>query len=147
LLAYRALPNLIRRWKGEPVILSAIENKWAGDFFREERQSWPELFLYSKKDFYTPWQFMEETIDARRNLGRVAVAQRWEESGHVSHLKANKKEYVKAVHSFLDQVYFSRLPVTRSHSRSRAAEEAEKMKSRNLGEEEEVVVKKRAAAY
>ena len=95
------------------MVLSEIDNIWSGDFLRQERKKWPELFLYSKKDFYLPWQYMEETIDQRQKEGREVVARCFEKSRHVEHLRGNKSEYVAAVHNFLDMAYFSRLPVAR----------------------------------
>ena len=35
---------------------------------------------------------------------------RWEKSSHVEHLRKHTKEYVGAVHGFLEDVYFSKLP-------------------------------------
>ena len=98
------------------MVLSEIDNIWSGDFMRKERKKWPELFLYSKKDFYLPWQYMEETIDQRQKDGREVVAKCFDRSKHVSHLPGNKKEYVAAVHNFLELAYFSKLPLTKLES-------------------------------
>ena len=95
------------------MVLSEIDNIWSGDYLRQERKKWPELFLYSKKDFYLPWQYMEETIDQRQKEGREVVARCFEKSNHVEHLRRNKSEYVAAVHNFLDTAHFSRLPEVR----------------------------------
>ena len=43
---------------------------------------------------------------------------RWEKSSHVEHLRKHTKEYVSAVHGFLDDVYFSKLPSSASASAS-----------------------------
>ena len=43
---------------------------------------------------------------------------RWEKSSHVEHLRKHTKEYVGAVHGFLDDVYFSKLPSSASASDS-----------------------------
>ena len=93
--------------------MSEIDDTWCGDFMRRERKTWPELFLYSKKDFYLPWQYMEETIDQRQKDGREVVARCFDKSKHVSHLPGNKREYVAAVHNFLELAYFSKLPPER----------------------------------
>ena len=93
--------------------MSEIDDTWCGDFMRRERKTWPELFLYSKKDFYLPWQYMEETIDQRQKDGREVVARCFDKSKHVSHLPGNKREYVAAVHNFLELAYFSKLPSER----------------------------------
>ena len=42
---------------------------------------------------------------------------RWEKSSHVEHLRKHTKEYVSAVHGFLDDVYFSKLPSSASAPR------------------------------
>ena len=93
--------------------MSEIDDTWCGDFMRRERKTWPELFLYSKKDFYLPRQYMEETIDQRQKDGREVVARCFAKSKHVSHLPGNKREYVAAVHNFLELAYFSKLPSER----------------------------------
>ena len=90
--------------------MSEIDDTWCGDFMRRERKTWPELFLYSKKDFYLPWHYMEETIDQRQKDGREVVARCFDKSKHVSHLPGNKREYAAAVHNFLELAYFSKLP-------------------------------------
>ena len=40
----------------------------------------------------------------------MAPFSRWEKSSHVEHLRKHTKEYVGAVHGFLEDVYFSKLP-------------------------------------
>ena len=108
-MVYRGWPNLVKKWKGEPPVLSTIDNIWAGHFLQQERKSWPELFLYSKKDFYLPWQYVEQTINQRKKDGREVVAKCFNKSRHVSHLPGNKKEYVASVHNFLEQAYFTKV--------------------------------------
>ena len=49
---------------------------------------------------------------------------RWEKSSHVEHLRKHTKEYVGAVHGFLDDVYFSKLPSSASASDSNEVQEA-----------------------
>ena len=102
---------MLRKWKGQSLVLSEIDNIWCGDFLRNERKKWPELFLYSKRDFYLPWQYMEETIDRRQKAGREVLARCFEKSRHVEHLRGNKSEYVTAVHDFLEMAYFKTLSV------------------------------------
>ncbi len=51
-------------------MLSEIDGVWSGNYLRQETENWPELFFYSKRDWYLPWKYMEETIRLRRNTGR-----------------------------------------------------------------------------
>jgi len=109
-----AWPNYSRYRKGLPSVLpSSMDGLWSGEYVaREEREArWPELFLYSKSDFYLPYQHLEKEVLARRKaLGRDFRTVRWEKSSHVEHLRKHTKEYVGAVHNFLEEVYFSKLP-------------------------------------
>ena len=40
--------------------------QWCGHFGLEHAHRTPELFLYSKKDFYLPYKYMEEVVLASR---------------------------------------------------------------------------------
>ena len=123
--------------------MSEIDDTWCGDFMRRERKKWPELFLYSKKDFYLPWQYMEETIDQRQKDGREVVARCFDKSKHVSHLPGNKREYVAAVHNFLELAYFSKLPSERIDLVQSTASQPRKLLE---VEEEEFEERRRATA-
>ncbi len=69
-------PNYLRRLRGLPADVSYVDGLWSGDFLRQDasRSDWPELFLYSKKDFYLPWQHMEEILKEREEAGRDFTA-------------------------------------------------------------------------
>ena len=147
-MAYRGWPNLLKKWRGDNTfIMSEIDDTWCGDFMRRERRQWPELFLYSKRDFYLPWRYMEETVDQRRKDGREVVARRFPKSKHVSHLPGNRREYEAAVHDFLELAYFSKL---QSSEESRAdfaqSPTSQPRKIAEMEEEEELEDMRRATA-
>ena len=85
-----------------------MENTWCGDSIRFESNKWPELFLYSKTDFYVPHTFLEnEVIKRHIEAGRDVTTKCWDKSPHVCHLKKHKKSYIEEVHNFVDKAYFS----------------------------------------
>ena len=104
----KLVPNLVRRVRGIPSDLSLMDDTWVGHFARAERRPHPELFLYSRRDFYTPRAYMEETLAQRRSDGKANVrAVCWDKSWHVSHLPKYPREYEAAVHDFLFDAYFN----------------------------------------
>jgi hypothetical protein len=43
--------------------MSEIDGIWSGDFLKNQTdKKWPELFLYSKTDFYLPWRYLEDEV-------------------------------------------------------------------------------------
>ena len=100
-------------FKGEEPVLSEMNNTWCGDHIRFEVEKWPELFLYSKGDFYVPHTYLEnEVIKRHAETGRNVTTKLWEKSAHVCHLKNHKKSYYEEVHKFLYNAYFSKLKET-----------------------------------
>jgi hypothetical protein len=91
-----------------PVELSLMNETWAGHHYRDLKgRRWPELFFYSKTDFYLPWKYLEkEVLEPRRLAGRDVSAICWTKSPHVSHLRAHKEEYESAVLDFVYEKYF-----------------------------------------
>ena len=68
-----AWPNYSRYRKGLPSVLpSSMDGLWSGEYVAQEEEArWPELFLYSKSDFYLPYEHLEQEVLARRKaLGR-----------------------------------------------------------------------------
>ena len=110
MLLERGWPNYLRSLKGLEVELSEIDDKWSGHFLKEQvRNPWPELFLYSKKDFYVDWRYLENEVIGRRHenvASNRVMSKRWDSSGHVAHLKAHKAEYAETVFKFLEHAYF-----------------------------------------
>ena len=97
-------------FKGEEPVLSEMNNMWCGDHIRFENEKWPELFLYSKGDFYVPHTYLDEEVIRRHaESGRDVTTKLWEKSSHVCHLKNHKKSYCEEVHNFLDKTYFSKI--------------------------------------
>ena len=52
-LAWR---NYIRRLRGQEALISTMDNTWTGAWARDLNCHLPELFLYSKTDFYIPYK-------------------------------------------------------------------------------------------
>ena len=92
--------------------MDTIEGRWAGDSIRFARkdQRWPELFLYSKTDWYLPHKYLEDkVITPHLEGGRDVTSKCWNRSNHVCHLKKYGKEYQETVHDFLAKIYFDKL--------------------------------------
>ena len=53
-----AFKNYIRRMKGLPTKISTMDNLWTGYWARDLTSCVPEIFLYSKSDFYTPYKYV-----------------------------------------------------------------------------------------
>ena len=131
-----AWPNHLRYRKGlKSELISSMDGLWSGEYAAQEtaeQAKWPELFLYSKTDFYLPYEFLESEVLARRaEQKREFRTKRWEKSGHVEHLRAHKREYVDAVHSFIDEVYFSSLPAKADQAAGGEAEELKRAAAGN----------------
>ena len=69
-----AWPNYSRYRRGLPSVLpSSMDGLWSGEYVAQEEKTvrWPELFLYSKSDFYLPYEHLEREVLAKRKaLGR-----------------------------------------------------------------------------
>lgn len=105
------IPGYVNRLKGLTYPISAIDNIWCGDFLRQDTTSpWPELFIYSKRDFYIPWQVFErDVLEPRRRVGREVFTLRCEKSRHVAHLRKYGGEYREAILNFVHHAYFAKL--------------------------------------
>jgi len=68
-----------------------------------EKQEWPLLFIYSKKDTQIPWSFIHSVSEAQKLRGRMVVTKMFT-SGHVAHLKNNPKDYSEALKDFLESI-------------------------------------------
>lgn len=100
LLVERVWPSYLRKRKGLPVELSKIEGQWCGHFGLEHAHRIPELFLYSKKDFYLPYTYLEGVVLAsRKNREFKSVC--FPSSPHVAHYRYFPKEYAKHVQTFV----------------------------------------------
>jgi len=70
-------------------------------FFCKDPASCPQLYLYSVGDAVIPYSEIDELIAVRRSRGVQVLAQRWDDSAHVSHLVAHRETYVMACLDFL----------------------------------------------
>jgi len=108
----RYFPAMARALVGKLPEVSEMEGINCADSIRNARpdQKWPELFLYSKNDFYVKHNFIEDKVmNPHADGGRDVSGKRWEKSTHVCHLKKHKAEYIEAIHNFIYQKYFSQL--------------------------------------
>jgi hypothetical protein len=89
-----------------------MDGIWSGEYVAQETEpKWPELFIYSKNDWYLPYQYLEDVVLAKRKeIGRDFRTLSWDKSAHVEHIRKHGKDYSKAVHKFLDDKYLSQLP-------------------------------------
>eukprot|EP00092_Neocalanus_flemingeri_P036765 GFUD01040025.1.p1 GENE.GFUD01040025.1~~GFUD01040025.1.p1 ORF type:complete len:379 (+),score=86.98 GFUD01040025.1:119-1255(+) len=105
LLLDRGWPNLLRRWQGKPVTLNMMNGIWCGHFGRDHHLQFPlvpELHLYSDKDFYLPYKYLEkEVLAIKEESGADYTAVKFVGSPHVSHLKRHKKKYKSQVLAFI----------------------------------------------
>ena len=51
-----AWKNYLRRLRGQETVISTMDNVWTGFWARDLQCKLPELFLYSKSDFYIPYK-------------------------------------------------------------------------------------------
>merc|ERR1711936_1439887 len=103
-LAWR---NYVRRLQGLPTKISTMDSVWAGYWARDIKLSVPELFLYSKTDFYTPYKYLEsDVIPRRREVAKSVTVHRWDKSPHVGHLRTHNKEYMELIEKFLQSLAF-----------------------------------------
>ena len=96
--------------KGLDPPLEMMEGTFCGDTVRLPRSEhrWPELYIYSKRDLYVSYKFLEDqVIRPHLSSGRDVTSKRFDNSTHVCHLQRNKREYVEAVHQFLHKQHFS----------------------------------------
>mmetsp|Transcript_6260 Transcript_6260/g.15787 ORF Transcript_6260/g.15787 Transcript_6260/m.15787 type:complete len:466 (+) Transcript_6260:149-1546(+) len=66
--------------------------------------SFPQLYLYSKDDRLTDYEYVQSIIDSNRQKGMVVFEQCWMESTHCGHLKEHPNEYRAAVVDFLQVI-------------------------------------------
>eukprot|EP00092_Neocalanus_flemingeri_P032431 GFUD01035272.1.p1 GENE.GFUD01035272.1~~GFUD01035272.1.p1 ORF type:complete len:333 (-),score=52.26 GFUD01035272.1:207-1205(-) len=104
-LAWR---NYLRRMWGLPTKISTMDNVWTGHWARDLRICVPEIFLYSKSDFYTSYKYLEsDVIPIRSKIARTVTTRRWDRSPHVGHLRTHRKEYVDEIDKFLKTLSFT----------------------------------------
>ena len=82
-----------------------ILGTWSGDFGRDHYSNFPsvpELFIYSNKDYYLPFSYLEkEVLEPRKKVGANFTAVKFKGSAHVAHIRHFREEYQTQVLSFL----------------------------------------------
>jgi len=98
-------PNYLRNIKGLPVEMSKMEGVWCGDFGKNHSHNFPErreMFIFSKRDFYLPYKYVEEHIlPLRAERLHMTAWQKFHKSHHVQHLRKYNKDYKKTVNHFI----------------------------------------------
>ncbi|XP_056639915.1 transmembrane protein 53-A isoform X1 [Diorhabda sublineata] len=70
---------------------------------KNEKNKWPQCFIYSKNDNLIPYKDIEYFANYRRNLGVDVTSVCYEKSLHVKHLAENRNSYVKTVYNFINK--------------------------------------------
>ncbi|KAJ3661883.1 hypothetical protein Zmor_006261 [Zophobas morio] len=70
---------------------------------KNEKNTWPQHFIYSKKDVLIPFTDIEYFADYRRSLGVDVTSLCYEGSPHVKHYTEHKESYVNSVCNFLNK--------------------------------------------
>ena len=89
------------------------DNFWV--FLCEDPARCPQLYLYSVGDAVIPYSEIEDLIAVRRSRGVQVLAQRWDDSAHVSHLIAHRETYVMACLDFLQRCLNVAVPSVHWH--------------------------------
>ncbi|XP_064624945.1 transmembrane protein 53-like [Lineus longissimus] len=62
----------------------------------------PQLYLYSKADRMIKYSAIERVIKHRSSRGIEVTSVCWDDSDHVSHLRAHRESYMKKCYDFID---------------------------------------------
>eukprot|EP00095_Tigriopus_kingsejongensis_P011998 maker-scaffold266_size231069-snap-gene-0.16 protein:Tk11998 transcript:maker-scaffold266_size231069-snap-gene-0.16-mRNA-1 annotation:"GL21136" len=76
-------------------------HKSPGHHMITEKETFPILFLYSKKDRLIPYTFIEKLLELQASSGRRVIAHDFHESSHVAHLKSFPDKYREVVREFM----------------------------------------------
>ena len=61
-----------------------MQNLCTGDSNRFKIETWPDVILYFKSDFYLPHTYLDnEVIKKHTEVGKHASNKRWDKSPHV----------------------------------------------------------------
>ena len=98
-------------WKALQIAPTSMKNwykygseEWAGLYLlNKEKENWPLLFLYSKKDWMIPWTWVRDVVKAKQqqNPKRLIREKLFEDSPHVAHLRVYPEEYKRLVKDFV----------------------------------------------
>ena len=72
---------------------------------KTEKEDWPLLFLYSKKDYWISYQYINEVVHFKKtqNPSRIISAKLFESAEHVNLVRKYPQEYKSEIKQFLDQ--------------------------------------------
>ncbi|XP_018336553.1 transmembrane protein 53 isoform X1 [Agrilus planipennis] len=69
----------------------------------QEKNMWPQHFIYSKADNLIPYEDIEYFAEYRKNKGVEVSTLCFEKSPHVKHYSCHREEYVNSVCSFINK--------------------------------------------
>jgi hypothetical protein len=70
---------------------------------KDDRNRWPQHFIYSKTDILIPFTDIEYFADYRQSVGIDVTSLCYDDSPHVKHYSHNKDSYVNSVCNFLNK--------------------------------------------
>ena len=72
---------------------------------KTEKEDWPLLFLYSKKDYWISYQYINEVVHFKKkqNPSRIISTKLFESAEHVNLVRKYPQEYKSEIKQFLDQ--------------------------------------------
>lgn len=71
---------------------------------KNDKSRWPQLFFFSKGDKIIPYTDSEEVLKYRSEVLKVQVdSQCYDESGHCSHLRNYRENYISNCYQFIDK--------------------------------------------
>ena len=85
------------------------KNEWGGIYLRNiENEDWPLLFLYSIKDPFMKYYYIDQIIQAKKsqNPSRIILSKKFDNSAHVAHFRKYPHEYIKKLESILYAAHF-----------------------------------------
>jgi len=98
--------NFIRRYRyGLDSKISTMDETWCGYWARDHPLDVPQLYIYSKSDFYCPWSNIETNVlPARRKIVKDLTVLKFHKSPHVGHLRANGETYRQHIKQLVEKV-------------------------------------------
>lgn len=96
--AYDVSKKLFPNWKA-----FSKKHLSPGHHMMYEKETFPLLFLYSKRDRLIPSTFIEGLIDIQISQSRPIFHHDFDTSGHVAHLKSHPEEYKRQVANFISE--------------------------------------------
>ena len=85
------------------------KNEWCGIYLRNiENEDWPLLFLYSIKDPFMKYYYIDQIIQVKKiqNPSRIILSKKFDSSAHVAHFQKYPHEYITKLESILYAAHF-----------------------------------------